>query len=151
MNYRIDLGRQQDKITRDRRASAASRLAVDRRCDSHRRRDLHLTIDNLLSPSNAELIDAVVVFTWSAQNLFDAMEIDVWRRAFLKSWAGRRFKRCFGVRKCTPDSHAKLDSIAVSMDMHVHHARRFIQDVIVERRLFYAALLQGPHDRPNLS
>ena len=58
--------------------------------------------------------------------------------------------RSCGFCNCIVQRLRQLHRIAFAEDVHVHHSRRFVQQVIVERTDFDSGILQFLHDRADL-
>jgi hypothetical protein len=63
---------------------------------------------------------------------------------------GRRLRRRAGAPERGADGPRDLHRVARRVDVHVHHARRLVEHVVVHGRLLDAARLQRAHHRRDL-
>src|SRR5258707_7501618 len=93
---RFHLTGKQNKVTRDRCFASARWLEVDGRSSTHRGRNLHRPVGDLLQTRNGELQDPSIYFSGIAESLLDLTGVEV--DGLLRSrW--RRGRRCRSLRQ----------------------------------------------------
>src|SRR5207248_3915382 len=120
------------KVAGDGRFASAGGLEVNRLPNSHRRWYLHVVIHDLIGAWNGELIDDAVYFSTLAHDLIDLLRIN--SKVLSRRSGGGRSKRSLTQQERLMDGLGELNGIAHRMNVHVHHARRFMQHVIVQSR-----------------
>src|SRR5262249_13567387 len=117
-DHRIDLLPREDEVAGDRGVSAPGRLEVDAGCNAERARRIERrpALGNLVTPRDAELVDAPDRLSLGADNTieFGGVEVDGGRGGGggRGEWRLARRKR---LMQCFSESHR----IAVPTDMHV--------------------------------
>src|SRR5207253_6401020 len=105
----------------------------------------HLAFRTSLGARNTKLIHAAVDLSGATDDLIELLSIEIDLLGLLaRRWSRQR---CLAQRECSMNSLREFHGIAMSVDVHVHHARRFVQQVIVERRNLYAFFFQFRHYR----
>src|SRR6266446_1188297 len=144
LDHWVDFTGKQHEVARNSCFASACRLEVNSLSNSHRRWYLHVTVHDLVGAWNGELIDPAVYFSTLAHDLIDQLRIN----AKVLSWcsSGRRRKRSLAQGECIVDGLGDLRAITHRMNVHVHHAWRFMQHMVVQSRWFDVALFKFRHD-----
>src|SRR5258706_269290 len=143
-DHRVDFTSEQHKVSRYGGLASACGLEVNRLRNSHRRRNLHFIVNDLVGAWNGELIDDAVYFSTLAHDLIDLLRID--SEVLSRSSGGRRSKRRFAQRERVMNGLGDFHCVTHRMNMHVHHARRFMQHVVVQSRRIDSALFKFRHN-----
>src|SRR5207244_2261140 len=87
----VDFTGEQHEVAGNGRFAAACRLKVNGLRNSHRRRNLHVVVHDLIGAWNGELIDDAVYFSTLAHDLIDLLRIN--SEVLIRSSGGGRGKR----------------------------------------------------------
>src|SRR5258708_11914818 len=145
LDHRVDFTGEQHEVAGYGCFATACRLEVNGLRNSHRRWNLHFTVHDLVSALNGELIDPTVYFSTLAHDLIDLLRIN--SEVLSRSSGGWRGKRRLTQRECIMNCLGDLHSVAHRMNVHVHHAWRFMQHVVVQSRRIDSALFKFRHDK----
>src|SRR5207249_12142264 len=127
---RLDFTREQHEVAGDRCLASACGLEVNRLRNSHRRWNLHFIVHDLVSAWNGELIDPAVYFSTLAHDLIYLLRIN--SDVLIRRSGGGRSKRSLTQCKRIMNGLGDLHGITHRVNVHVHHARRFMEQVIVK-------------------
>src|SRR6266436_4825843 len=145
LDHWVDFAGEQHEVAGNGCLASACGLEVNRLRNSHRRRNLHCTIHDLVSAWNGELIDDTVYFSTLAHDLIYLLRINS-EILIRRSSGGGRSKRSLAQRERVMDGLGDLHSVSHRMNVHVHHAWRFMQHVVVQSRRIDSALFKFSHD-----
>src|SRR5258707_3983364 len=122
-DHRVDFTSEQHKVSRYGGLASACGLEVNRLRNSHRRRNLHFIVNDLVGAWNGELIDDAVYFSTLAHDLIDLLRIN--SEVLSRSSGRRRSKRSLTQRERIMNCLGDLCSVAHAMNVHGHQAVRF--------------------------
>src|SRR6266545_2156899 len=144
-DHGVNLTGEQHEVAGNGCLASASRLEVNRLRNSHRRRNLHFIVHDLVGAWNGELIDPAVYFATLAYDLIDLLRIN--SEVLIRSSGGGRSKWGLAQRERIVNGFGDLHAVTHRMNVHVHHARRFMQHVVVQSRWFDSAFFKFRHNR----